>query len=157
MTRRVRNLVCIWIMVLGLVNFVAYTVVYLYLGGDAMNGKIEVTREEPRGASDAEDWNGIQSIRIEDNTFVHWDATARTPVASRSNQLDEHPVHAIYLQDIADARICGNVFLPRDNLPPESYAITLDDFENVRLENNSFRNWPSSKHPVSQTTEPASQ
>ena len=37
-----RTWVCIWIIVLGLANFTAYTVVYLYLGGDAMNGKIEV-------------------------------------------------------------------------------------------------------------------
>jgi hypothetical protein len=122
-----------------------------------MNGRIAVTREEPKAAGDGRDWNGIQNIRIEDNTFVQWNAMARVPVASRSNQLAEHPVHAIYLQDVADVRICGNVFLPRDNIPPESHAIKLDDFRNVRIESNSFRNWPSSRHPISQTAETGSQ
>jgi len=41
MTRRVRNLICIWIIILGLGNFVVYTVAYGYIGGDARNGKIE--------------------------------------------------------------------------------------------------------------------
>jgi heme/copper-type cytochrome/quinol oxidase subunit 2 len=38
MDRKTR--ICIWIIVLGLVNFLAYTVVYVSLGGDAMNGAI---------------------------------------------------------------------------------------------------------------------
>jgi len=38
-TRRTR--ICIWIIIIGLVNFLAYTLAYLYLGGDAMNGRIE--------------------------------------------------------------------------------------------------------------------
>ncbi|NLX06434.1 MAG: hypothetical protein GXY33_14950 [Phycisphaerae bacterium] len=41
MTRRVRNLICLWIIVLGLCNFAAYTVVYSYIGGDARNGGVE--------------------------------------------------------------------------------------------------------------------
>jgi len=39
MTRRTK--VCIWIIILGLANFLAYTVVYMSLGGDAMNGFVE--------------------------------------------------------------------------------------------------------------------
>ncbi len=35
-TRRTK--ICIWIIVLGLLNFLAYTVAYLDLGGDALNG-----------------------------------------------------------------------------------------------------------------------
>lgn len=40
MKRRSRNLICIWIIVLGLANFVAYTIAYSYIGGDAQNGQI---------------------------------------------------------------------------------------------------------------------
>lgn len=39
MDRKTR--ICIWIIVLGLANFLAYTVMYVALGGDAMNGRIE--------------------------------------------------------------------------------------------------------------------
>ena len=37
-TRRTK--ICAWIIFLGLTNFLAYTVVYLALGGDAMNGYV---------------------------------------------------------------------------------------------------------------------
>ncbi len=40
MDRRTR--ICIWIIVLGLANFLAYTVTYLDLGGDAMNGYVRL-------------------------------------------------------------------------------------------------------------------
>ena len=40
MTRRTRNLICIWIIALGLCNFVVYTIAYSYIGGDAKNGQI---------------------------------------------------------------------------------------------------------------------
>ena len=122
-----------------------------------MNGRIEVTRERQEALNDKGDWNGIQNIRIEDNTFAQWNPLARVPMASRSSQLAELAVHAIYLQDVADVRICGNVFLPRDNIPLESHAIKIDDFRNVRIESNSFRNWPSAGHPISQTSETGSQ
>ncbi len=122
-----------------------------------MNGRIEVTRQRREVAGDRGDWNGIQNISIEDNVFARWNATARVPVASRSSRLAEYPVHAIYLQDVADVRICGNVFLPCSNIPLETRAIKLDDFANVRIENNSFRNWPDAGQPISQTAEPGSQ
>ena len=40
MTRRVRNLICIWIIFGGLANFIVYTVAYSYIGGDARNGQV---------------------------------------------------------------------------------------------------------------------
>jgi len=40
MPRRLRNKVLIWIIGLGLLNFLAYTIMYAYIGGDAPNGKV---------------------------------------------------------------------------------------------------------------------
>jgi len=40
MDRRTRNRICIWVIFLGLLNFVAYTILYAQLGGDAINGYI---------------------------------------------------------------------------------------------------------------------
>jgi hypothetical protein len=40
MTRITRNRICIWIIFLGLANFVTYTVMYWYLQGDAKNGAV---------------------------------------------------------------------------------------------------------------------
>ncbi len=40
MDRRTRNRICIWVIFVGLLNLVAYTVVYAELGGDARNGYI---------------------------------------------------------------------------------------------------------------------
>ena len=38
MTRRTR--ICIWIIILGLANFLVYSVVYLSIGGEAANGEV---------------------------------------------------------------------------------------------------------------------
>ena len=38
MTRQKRNRILIWIIILGLANFVGYTLTYWYLQGDAKNG-----------------------------------------------------------------------------------------------------------------------
>ena len=38
MQRRTRNGICIWLIGIGLANFLAYTVVYGIVGGDARNG-----------------------------------------------------------------------------------------------------------------------
>lgn len=38
MQRRTRNRICIWVIFVGLLNFLAYTIVYAELGGDAKNG-----------------------------------------------------------------------------------------------------------------------
>ena len=46
MDRRTR--ICIWVIIVGLLNFLAYTVAYLSLGGDAMNGYVRLdTRVHP--------------------------------------------------------------------------------------------------------------
>ena len=42
MDRRTR--ICLWIIVLGLGNFVAYTIAYMFIGGDAMNGYVRTAR-----------------------------------------------------------------------------------------------------------------
>jgi hypothetical protein len=43
-TRRTRNRICIQLIFLGLINFLAYTIIYAELGGDARNGGIEVRK-----------------------------------------------------------------------------------------------------------------
>ncbi len=42
MQRRTRNRICIWLIIGGLLNVLAYTVVYGALGGDATNGWLEL-------------------------------------------------------------------------------------------------------------------
>jgi hypothetical protein len=51
--RRRRNKMCIYIMSLGALNLLAYTLVYAALGGDAHNGSIRVV-DEPNGQQQAE-------------------------------------------------------------------------------------------------------
>jgi hypothetical protein len=38
-----RTKICIWIILIGLANFLAYTLVYMYIGGEAVNGFVEKT------------------------------------------------------------------------------------------------------------------
>ena len=38
-----RTTICIWVILIGLANFLAYTVVYMFLGGEAVSGFIEKT------------------------------------------------------------------------------------------------------------------
>ena len=33
--------ICVWVILLGLVNFLAYAIVYLFIGGEAVNGHLE--------------------------------------------------------------------------------------------------------------------
>lgn len=49
MPRRTRNKLLLWIIVIGLANFAAYTVIYWYLQGDASNGKFEAGEYYLRG------------------------------------------------------------------------------------------------------------
>lgn len=49
MNRRTRNLLCIWIIFIGLGNFLTYTIMYAYIGGDAANGQIVDGRYFVRG------------------------------------------------------------------------------------------------------------
>ena len=107
-----------------------------------MNGRLEVTRGEDEDVGHGADWSGITNIRIERNHFERWGATARSPVATRSPELVEHPVHAIFLRDVSDARVIENKFIPPTEMTAGVYAIKLDDFREVRLSSNHFRNWP---------------
>jgi len=45
MSRRTRNLICIWIIFAGLANYIAYGIGYAWLQGDAKNGYIEVHKQ----------------------------------------------------------------------------------------------------------------
>jgi hypothetical protein len=47
--RRTRNRICIWLIFAGLLNFLAYTIVYAELGGDAKNGWKDVTIDAATG------------------------------------------------------------------------------------------------------------
>lgn len=49
MRRRRRNKLLIWIVGLGLFNFVVYTAMYTYIGGDARNGWVKAGRCWVRG------------------------------------------------------------------------------------------------------------
>ncbi|MFA5863823.1 MAG: hypothetical protein WC975_03960 [Phycisphaerae bacterium] len=49
MNRRTRNRIYLWVIFLGLANFVSYTVVYGYIGGDAKNGEVRDGRYFVRG------------------------------------------------------------------------------------------------------------
>ena len=49
MIRRTRNMICLWVIFLGLANFVGYTVIYGYIGGDAKNGEVRDGRFFVRG------------------------------------------------------------------------------------------------------------
>lgn len=40
MDRRKRNRICVWLIILGLSNFLVYATVYAIIGGDAQNGGI---------------------------------------------------------------------------------------------------------------------
>ncbi len=41
MDRRTRNRTCIWLMTIGVLNLTVYTALYAYIGGDAINGRID--------------------------------------------------------------------------------------------------------------------
>jgi hypothetical protein len=50
--RRRRNKICVWIIAIGTLNFLIYTVIYAALGGDAHNGEVKLLetgdgKEEP--------------------------------------------------------------------------------------------------------------
>jgi len=34
--------ICLWIILIGLANFLGYTMLYMFLGGEAVNGRVEV-------------------------------------------------------------------------------------------------------------------
>lgn len=36
-----RTKICLWVIMIGLANFLAYTLIYMYIGGEAVNGWVE--------------------------------------------------------------------------------------------------------------------
>lgn len=40
MDRRKRNRICVWLIILGLSNFLVYAIIYAIIGGDAPNGSV---------------------------------------------------------------------------------------------------------------------
>lgn len=44
-----RTRVCLWIIVIGLANFAAYTVAYFFIGGEAMNGFVTAEKTAAGG------------------------------------------------------------------------------------------------------------
>ena len=46
MDRRTR--ICIWVILLGLSNFLAYSLIYMFIGGEAVNGHVERVGDELR-------------------------------------------------------------------------------------------------------------
>ena len=65
--------ICLWIILIGLANFLAYTVLYMLLGGEAVNGRVEVGAggelwyylTDDRAVSRAEFlYSGVHSILI---------------------------------------------------------------------------------------------
>lgn len=49
MQRRTRNIICIWVIFGGLINILAYTIIYAELGGDAKNGWKDVSAHKEDG------------------------------------------------------------------------------------------------------------
>lgn len=37
-----RSRICIWVIVVGLLNFLAYTLLYVFINGEAVNGRVDV-------------------------------------------------------------------------------------------------------------------
>ena len=107
-----------------------------------INGEIEDTRGEDEDAPYGTDWNGITNIRIQDNVFKEWDTNARMYAGLRSSDIIEHAVHGVYLRDVKNVQITGNTFIPATDMRKDTYAVKINDFVNVVVEDNTFRNWP---------------
>ncbi|MBN1343962.1 MAG: hypothetical protein JXQ73_14860 [Phycisphaerae bacterium] len=96
MTRRTRNRLLIWIIGLGIANFIAYAVCYSYLGGDAHNGEIR---------------EGTYYVR---GHFLHGTSGAERPV-SRGLWIYSY-IHSISIwPSIAAVLIC-NMVLARPHI-----------------------------------------
>jgi hypothetical protein len=44
MDRRTR--ICIWIILIGLINFLSYAILYMFIGGEAVNGRVELVSNQ---------------------------------------------------------------------------------------------------------------
>ncbi len=74
MQRRTRNRICIWLIIGGLANFLIYTVVYAYLGGDARNG----TKEKVTSAT-----GEVEEMFYISGHFLHGAEDGRRTAVSR--------------------------------------------------------------------------
>jgi len=61
MDRRTR--VCIWIIILGLANFLAFTIIYMFIGGEAVNGWVTTQAGHTRYfvRTPAQEWRQVGS------------------------------------------------------------------------------------------------
>ncbi len=96
MTRRTRNMICIWVMALGFANLVAYTVAYAYMGGDAHNGEIR---------------DGVCYVR---GHFLHGTSGAERPV-SRGLWIYSY-LHSISIWPSIAAVLISNMILARPHI-----------------------------------------
>jgi len=96
MDRRTRNRVCIWVITLGVANFVAYTVSYWYVGGDAHNGEIR---------------DGVYYVR---GHFLHGAAGAEQPV-SRGLWIYSY-IHSISIWPSIALVLISNMILARPHI-----------------------------------------
>ena len=70
MDRRTR--ICIWIILIGLANFLAYTILYMFIGGEAVNGSVQSVQDQTRYYLQSKEevsrgvfiYSGIHSISI---------------------------------------------------------------------------------------------
>lgn len=70
MNRVARNRILLWIIFLGLVNFVSYTLVYEYLQGDAKNGAVVDGKYYLRGHFIRER-TGLMSDEVSRTTWIY--------------------------------------------------------------------------------------
>jgi hypothetical protein len=93
MTTRTRNRICIWVITLGITNFIAYAVAYAYLGGDAHNGEIR---------------DGVCYVR---GHFLHGTSGAERPV-SRGLWIYSY-IHSISIWPSIAAVLIANMIMAR--------------------------------------------
>ena len=107
-----------------------------------INGDIKETRNENSEGNYGTDWNGIENIIISGNIFKEWYTTASTFVTSRGTEIENNPVHAIYLRDTKNVIVSDNTFIYRKPLHINARAIKINDYDGLIIRGNIFKNWP---------------
>lgn len=87
MTRRARNLLCIWLIGIGLANYVVYGITYAWLEGDAKNGEIQAS-QAPGG--------GLHLTYYVAGHFIRHGATGKLHEVTRGQWIYSY-VHSISL------------------------------------------------------------
>lgn len=93
MTIRTRNRLCIWVITLGIANFIGYAVSYAYIGGDAHNGEVR---------------DGVYYVR---GHFLHGTAGAERPVSPGLWKYSY--IHSISIWPSIAAVLIANMVLAR--------------------------------------------